>query len=321
MSNFFSGFIFSACVPTFFFISGFLFFYKVKNFDRNVYLQKLKSRFRTLFIPFVFWNMLSCALIYLSMRVPAVERLLHISNSVFPTSLYDFFMYPVEGQFWFIRDLLVLVVLSPIINWVIFHYKYAGISIIFLLWLFFYSWHNGEYYYISIINPLMFFSAGAWCAYYKGNLEWLATGLKIFLPIWIAGSLILLWLPDGIIQQWLWNLIVQINFLIGTAAILASAVYACRRWKLNGAGLLASSSFFVFAVHTHYVQKPIRIILCKIFQPDSDFDFCVVYILLIVLTLVISVMIYKVLSVVSPKILGIVTGGRVHVCSNYVNKL
>ena len=40
------------CVPLFFIISGFLFFYGVKNL-RLSYVNKVKRRFRTLFIPYV----------------------------------------------------------------------------------------------------------------------------------------------------------------------------------------------------------------------------------------------------------------------------
>ncbi|WP_072542388.1 acyltransferase family protein [Bacteroides mediterraneensis] len=39
-------------VPIFFFLSGFLFFLK-----KDTFKNKLKSRFRTLFIPYIFWTL------------------------------------------------------------------------------------------------------------------------------------------------------------------------------------------------------------------------------------------------------------------------
>lgn len=42
-------------VPLFFFISGFLFFYKT-DFNLSIYRLKLKRRFHSLFIPYLFWN-------------------------------------------------------------------------------------------------------------------------------------------------------------------------------------------------------------------------------------------------------------------------
>ena len=41
-------------VPLFFFISGFLFFFNV-DFTKNIYFKKLRSRIKTLFIPYIFW--------------------------------------------------------------------------------------------------------------------------------------------------------------------------------------------------------------------------------------------------------------------------
>ena len=42
-------------VPLFFIISGFLFFYR-NDFSKDVYRKKLRTRFITLFVPFVLWN-------------------------------------------------------------------------------------------------------------------------------------------------------------------------------------------------------------------------------------------------------------------------
>lgn len=317
------GGLFSAAVPTFFFISGFLFFYKAGSFNSGIYLRKLRSRLRTLFIPFVFWNLLSCALIYLSCKVPIIDKILHLNTIEMPNGVIDFFIAPVEGQFWFIRDLMVLVVFSPIINWVVTRNKYAGITTIFLLWLAFFRLSQAQHqdYYISILNPLLFFAAGAWCARYKENIEWIAKGMKLFIAIWLIFVVALFILPDNIISLQMLDILRGIGNIFGVASLLSFAVYACQRWKFNGAGLLASSSFFVFAVHSHYVQKPLRIILCKIINPVSDVEYSITYLLLIVLTLVISVLIYKILSLISPSLLKVISGGRIHNCSSNVNKL
>ena len=45
------------CVPMFFAISGYLFFYNLDKFSTRQYLNKIKRRFHTLFIPYLFWNL------------------------------------------------------------------------------------------------------------------------------------------------------------------------------------------------------------------------------------------------------------------------
>jgi peptidoglycan/LPS O-acetylase OafA/YrhL len=46
-------------VPCFFMFSGFLFFYKVRGWNRNIYRNKIKSRLKTLVLPFLLWNVIT----------------------------------------------------------------------------------------------------------------------------------------------------------------------------------------------------------------------------------------------------------------------
>ena len=45
-------------VPLFFFISGFLFFYHIENFDIAIYKKKILKRIKSLLIPYLLWNTL-----------------------------------------------------------------------------------------------------------------------------------------------------------------------------------------------------------------------------------------------------------------------
>jgi len=52
------------CVPSFFIISGYLFFYRVNKFTLNIYKEKLYRRVKTLVIPYVLWDIF-CACLFL----------------------------------------------------------------------------------------------------------------------------------------------------------------------------------------------------------------------------------------------------------------
>lgn len=54
-SQFFSNVLGRISVPLFFFISGYLFFLDSK-FDLQAYRKKIRSRKRSLLIPYLFWN-------------------------------------------------------------------------------------------------------------------------------------------------------------------------------------------------------------------------------------------------------------------------
>ena len=55
---YFSGILTAVCVPFFFWISGLLFFYKT-DFSLPIYFKKLRRRFRSLFIPYILWNIIA----------------------------------------------------------------------------------------------------------------------------------------------------------------------------------------------------------------------------------------------------------------------
>ena len=108
----------AACVPLFFFISGFLFFKNV-DFNLDVYKRKILSRCRTLLAPYVIWNLLGFLLFLLKHYNSFKDGKLCVT---FVGFLNGFFMIhpsntnpPFNFPLWFIRDLIILVVLSPLI--------------------------------------------------------------------------------------------------------------------------------------------------------------------------------------------------------------
>ena len=87
-------------VPVFFIISGFLFYYKIETFTPSIFQRKLLSRLYTLIIPYLVWNILRFI----------IESPIHGFEN---WSLI--FIRPANGQMWFIRDLIYMALLSPII--------------------------------------------------------------------------------------------------------------------------------------------------------------------------------------------------------------
>jgi len=116
IQNFISFHVCRIAVPFFFILSGFLFAY---NFDLTLknYLEKLKSRFKSLVIPYVLWVVLWTSFFYilsnLSVTKSFINSPLSIQNFTF-TSFISIFESPICYQFWFIKDLIFLVLFSPL---------------------------------------------------------------------------------------------------------------------------------------------------------------------------------------------------------------
>lgn len=119
----FSEIICRASVPLFFFVSGYLFFNHIKELGWNTYQEKVKKRCRTLLLPYVIWNVLCLLTLYV----------LHLIANGITCSLKDFFVekgswniffygrrgYPIDYPLWFVRDLIYMVILSPVIYYIV----------------------------------------------------------------------------------------------------------------------------------------------------------------------------------------------------------
>lgn len=110
-------------VPTFFIISGYLFFKGLVRFSPEVYLSKLRRRCHTLLIPYLIWNIIALVLLWVKwycFHMPGLG--VFTNDGINLTALLKGFWitsagYPFEFAFWFIRNLIVFVVLSPLASW------------------------------------------------------------------------------------------------------------------------------------------------------------------------------------------------------------
>lgn len=104
-----------AAVPCFFFISGFLFFLNIKNFDKATYKNKISRRIYSLAIPYFIWNIIyvindiACNYAFKSNSIVSV-----INEYFDQHSFIDIFIAPIDGPLWYVRDLMTLCILSPI---------------------------------------------------------------------------------------------------------------------------------------------------------------------------------------------------------------
>ena len=126
LTNLISGNITRIAVPAFFFISGYLFFRNIEKWEWSQYFDKLERRFHTLVVPFIVWNLLIFGVyFFIQMFVPSLIHNEHELIRNYGLSHYlsafgfNVFEKPICYQLWFIRDLIVLVLLTPVLYVVI----------------------------------------------------------------------------------------------------------------------------------------------------------------------------------------------------------
>lgn len=297
-------------VPLFFFISGFLFFYRT-DFSMVVYGQKLKKRARTLLVPYIFWNVVVFLLflltqLFLSSMTSGRNKLITDYNWLDWLNLFWNHRdgMPVCYQFWFIRDLMFVILFAPVLYYLIKYCKVFAVMVLGGLWLFD-LWFDVPG--ISI-TAFFFFSFGAWFSINRRNftvdflqMRWLVTSLYFMLVV--AGTL--LWYYKITDYSFVYNL----GILVGLVMIISWTAYGIENSCLRASTFLAGSAFFVYAYH----GMPIALIVkywVKMWQPVSELTMLTGYFLIPLFIVGLGIALYAVLRRWLPAFMGLITGGR-----------
>lgn len=311
ISNLFSNTLASISVPLFFFISGFLFFFKVDSFSHSIYLYKLRKRFKTLLVPYIFWNLLlyvALALVSLYPKASAiVEGYDYNIIEVFIGKLNSAGTqtYPLVYQLWFIRDLIVCVIISPLIYFLVTKLRHFGILLLGLGWFLGYS--------VPVIGgrgfsmvALFFFSLGAWFSCEKINIITLAWNLK-----WVALSYPLIMVADLLTKSETYNCYVnRLGIVIGIIGCFLLTAYLIERYDLKPVPFLSSASFFIFAVHDPWVLWTLRKVMFVVFNPSSDITVTVLYFAVVFVVVLVAIALYWLLKWLMPSFTSLITGSR-----------
>lgn len=100
------------CVSFFFIISGFLFF---RNFDLSMLRQKYISRGKSILIPYIIWNTIYYLYYVCMTRIPLIANIMS-GDKKMSVSIIDYVQYIWSGYYtlWFLRELIWLILLTPL---------------------------------------------------------------------------------------------------------------------------------------------------------------------------------------------------------------
>lgn len=289
----------SPCVPLFFFISGYLFFLKFGDkFGTGDYGTQLKKRVHSLLIPYIFWNLVVLGYFALlhklfpSLINPEFNNVYQYTAVEWIRSFWDFpGGQPICYQFWFLRDLMLAVIISPIIFVAM---KYGRWYLLALL--------AALYICNSTLFPhqmmLTFFSLGAGFAIHRYDFVAIASkclipSVIVFMILTIVASLNLEWRGGE-------------GLTVITGAIVF--LWIASRFRLIN-GVFAESGFFIYAFHGFPILIMSRLIV-SILHPNNTIMWLGCYIGCFVTIVLLSIVLYFVLKRFLPKFTSIITGGR-----------
>ena len=194
IEQFFTNGVARVAVPLFFIISGYLFFINISKFTIGIYMKKIKKRLNSLVIPFLVWSLISVIL------VTNVSLFGYNFGRINIQSISDFFniliIKPIPFQLWFIRDLFIIILLSPLLYIILKKISFIYLPALFIIWFI-----NAQIFKIVDNETVFFFSLGSFFALNKFHFILVKhTGkriLYVLFGLWFL--LLLLRLFDGFI--------------------------------------------------------------------------------------------------------------------------
>lgn len=241
-------------VPAFFLISGYLFFLKIQDYNISVYFAVLRRKCKTLLLPYLIFCAISFFCKFLLVKDTTLlefykslggVRLFIDCGYIYTENwrgLSDWAgAFPINGALWYMRDLIIMVVLSPVV-WTLLKRSNSYCIVVLTL--------------IYIVNPcigiphisaICMFSLGAYFSINKKDLisEFRKIPVFIYMPLMIAMM---------IFQIIFKNLdFVQVLVIFGLIAIFNITSLMVEREHIHPIRFLSVSSFFIYAMHDNIV--------------------------------------------------------------------
>ena len=311
-------------VPAFFVISGYLFFINLEKWNRKVWGVKIKKRVRTLLVPFLIWIVIDFAAKFVcgilkseidgfslaalgeffaqlgGLRIFWDRPIQEYVSSIFAYSVD--ISKPIDVPMWYVRDLLVMVLLSPIVWKTL---KFARIYALVVLCLI-YILFIGFPFVLVTPTALFFFSLGAYFSVYGQSC---IERFGKFRVLSYLLSLALFVLTSFVRDSLMGDIMLRLFVIVSVVAVfnLVSDLYDR---GLRPVGVLTDSSFFIYASHAVLITEISNFLLWRILPITAEWMLVLKVFLRPAVAVGICLFIFVAMRKICPKTLGALTGGR-----------
>lgn len=295
-------------VPLFYIISGYLFFCNIDSGLRSI-LKKLRKRVFSIFIPYLIGSLFFLGVYLFLQFTPLFSKF--VNGNILTLLKEDYWQifrkvfllndnnYPLAFHLWFLRDLIFIIILSPVI-FVLF--KYLGIWSLIIIFLLSFLQINP----VTLPTSLFWFSLGGVLSYRKINIE-----LKF--PVYFPFLLVILYFFLSYIK--LLNFEIYLIKLILFIGILFFWTLYDAFYKLNQnlssnklLTFLCSFTFFIYVYHEPTLNIIKKLFVFILGQSSSALLFA--YFFTPFIFILISILVGQLIKMLSPKFFSILVGGR-----------
>ncbi len=305
--SWFSNILIVSGLPVFFFLSGYFAGRKSEELlTLKGYWMMLGKKIRSLILPYLAWNLLFIVF-YLSVGgvVPRIGQRVpsfHLDTvDGFLSSLLGVGRNPIDAPLWFVRDLFLIFLISPIVVWLIKYVQWVLFGVVLYLLCFGFGFY-GKWY------SFVFFSLGILAAQKNFELRSLAKFKWVAIPIWLLASISVYWgmvhygvyYPDPRIMIWF--------FVVSVFAWLGLLPWMEFRPTNMFVRYITPSSFFIYCAHFLVCSMFLHSIAGKV--PDSPIKLMLLYGVFIGVGGITMIAVFHFTKRYFPNVLSIFAGGR-----------
>ena len=298
-------------VPCFFLISGYLFFHGLQAWSWPEWTRKIRKRVRTLLVPYLLWCVIALFAFwaYQNLHGEPVSLLQKFRSyggirmfwSVSGALPIGSLAYPADGPLWFIRDLMLFVLLTPAIHLFLRWTKGFGVAGLCILFLAFRR---------LVPEGLLFFVLGAWLQLSGKNLLQLAWPRRYALLAVAVLTMAAVLLLSGVSDYW--SRFCKFFFLVsGIGASFCLAAWGWEKRTRLSVPFRAGSSFFIFAAHEVLIlQHAACPLVAALLPTDTVWGSILAFFLTPALAVAICLGLLFLLQRFLPRTASVLTGGR-----------
>lgn len=299
-------------MPTFFLISGYLFFLGFGR-SRDWLAKKLLSRTRSVLVPLLVWNLIVLLLLLIAQNLTVTSVFFSgkspWSNSIRDFGLLDFLnaLIGVKGDpilypLWFLRDLFLMCLLAPLYFVLPRLIQLSLVLVLGGLWLFD-AWPYG----VPTVEACFFFSLGGLVALSRRDLFLLDPYLK-----WACAVLAVLVTAGFFVpaDEGISTVLTHLKHLTGVVMVLSISRHLVLMPRTSAMLVaLSAPSFFLFVAHEPLLTI-VRKTMYMSFVPDSSGAALLIYFAAVASTVLLLLGIYYFAERFAPRTLSALTGGR-----------
>jgi hypothetical protein len=315
--NSFVLFSFFSVVPLLSMISGWLFFSFADSDARSALAARIRKRFTSLYLPLVFWNAVFLAAMLALYAASPEHPLLGELNIDFATAakrkylnaIFAITANPIGFQFWFVRDLFVTALVSPVLWFLLRRAPWPTVAVLGFCWL-------------AEIDTVIFFRPDVVLFFFLGGI---VRRRRVAMHVGGKATIVFCLLYLGLIAlrtlaPYAIDLSVARNHYfvdVATRATRVVGVLACwgvfQRIALTDLGEIigrfGSFAFFLHAAHYPLLAQ-VKILLWGLVPAETDVWMLVHYATSVVVTVVIGVGSGLLLARQWPRAFALMNGGR-----------